>query len=113
MKNEINGRGHEISSAFFEKEKEIMNENSSKEKIMKEFVIFLEGTWHFHYSIDANSKEEAIDKAIQDMNAESGSIDLHHTNQWFESECRKRKKRILILNLETGSINPDHTFQDD
>ena len=40
---------------------------------MKEFDIFLEGTWHFYYSIEANSKEEAIKQAMKDM----------------EEECRK------------------------
>jgi len=79
---------------------------------MKEFDIFLEGTWHFGYVIQANSKEEAIEKAIQDMDGESGSIDLHHTNQWFDGEEETRKKEILIANLETGAINPDHMFQD-
>jgi D-alanine-D-alanine ligase-like ATP-grasp enzyme len=81
---------------------------------MKEFNLILEGTWSFHYSIEANSKEEAIEKATQEMNAESGSIDLYHTNQWFEDdEEEKRKKVILISNLETGEINPDHCYQDD
>ena len=95
MKNEINGRGHEISSAFFGKEKEIMNENSIKEKIMKDFHIFLEGTWGFDYGVEANSKEEAIDKAIQDMDGESGAITLIHTNQWFEGEEEKRNTRPM------------------
>lgn len=90
-KNEINGRGHELARAFFGKEKEIMNENSSKEKIMKEFNICLEGTWNFDYVINANSKEEAINKAIQEMDAESGSIALIHTNQWFEGEEEEYK----------------------
>ena len=51
---------------------------------MKEFDICLEGTWFFNYLIEANSKEEAIEKAIQEMDQESGSIDLDHTKRWFE-----------------------------
>ncbi len=51
---------------------------------MKEFNICLEGTWNFDYIIEANSKEEAIEKAIQEMDQESGSIDLAHTKQWIE-----------------------------
>ena len=54
---------------------------------MKEFDIFLEGTWHFYYSIEANSKEEAIKQAMKDMEEESRSIDLYHTNQWFDGEA--------------------------
>lgn len=51
---------------------------------MKEFNICLEGTWNFDYIIEANSKEEAIEKAIQEMDQESRSIDLAHTKQWIE-----------------------------
>ena len=58
---------------------------------MKEFNICLEGTWNFDYVINANSKEEAINKAIQEMDAESGSISLYHTHQWFEDEEEESK----------------------
>jgi hypothetical protein len=53
---------------------------------MKEFNICLEGTWYFDYLIKANSKEEAIEKAIEQMDQESGAIDLEHTKQWFDCE---------------------------
>lgn len=94
MKNEINGRGHEISSAFFGKEKEIMNKNSNKEKIMKEFNIFLEGTWSFNNVIEANSKEEAINEAIQDVDYWARSLDISHTNQWLKGEEKTRKRKF-------------------
>ena len=46
------------------------------------------------------------------MDMESGPTDLYHTNQWLYGEEEECKKEILILNLETGSINPYHMFQD-
>ncbi len=61
---------------------------------MKDFDICLEGTWFFNYSLKANSKEEAIEKAIKDMNRESRSIDLYHTNQWFEFEGEEEEDEI-------------------
>jgi len=78
---------------------------------MKEFDIFLEGTWHFYYSIEANSKEEAIKQAMKDMEEESRSIDLYHTNQWFDGEEEGIKKEIHIVDLESGSINRNHRSQ--
>ena len=51
---------------------------------MEKFYIHLIGTWGFDYEIEANSKEEAIEKATKDMDQESGSIYLEHTKQWFE-----------------------------
>jgi hypothetical protein len=45
-----------------------------------------EGTWFFNYAIEANSEEEAIEKAKQEMYMEAGSIDLNHTRQWCEGE---------------------------
>ena len=68
---------------------------------MKEFDIFLEGTWHFYYSIEANSKEEAIKQAMKDMEEESRSIDLYHTNQWFDGEEEGIKKEIHTMRKNT------------
>jgi len=79
---------------------------------MKDFHIFLEGTWSFNYGIEANSKEEAIDQAIQDVDNWARSLDIYHTNQWLYGEEEECKKEILIANLETGSINPYHMCQD-
>jgi hypothetical protein len=78
---------------------------------MKEFDIFLEGTWSFYCSIKANSKEEAIKQAMKAMEEESGSIDLYHTNQWLDGEEEGIKKAIHIVDLESGSINHHHTSQ--
>ena len=63
---------------------------------MKEFNICLEGTWYFDYLIKANSKEEAIEKAIEQMDQESGAIDLEHTKQWFECEKKENTKAVYI-----------------
>ena len=55
---------------------------------MKTFNVILNGTWSFDYLIEANTKEEAINQAIRDMDGESGSIDLIHVNQSAEEETR-------------------------
>jgi hypothetical protein len=78
---------------------------------MEEFSICLEGTWYFNYLIKANSREEAINQAIKDMDAESRCIELYHTNQWLEGEEEGLKKEIHIAHLESGSINRNHTLQ--
>lgn len=82
---------------------------------MKEFDIFLDGTWYFSYSINANTKEEAIKKAKQQMDMEACPIDIQHINQWFDGKEETRKKEIFIANLETGSLTPVyiHMFQDE
>ena len=54
---------------------------------MKEFYVFVNGTWSFDYQIEANTKEEAINQAIRDMDGESGSIDLIHVDQSAEEEA--------------------------
>jgi hypothetical protein len=54
---------------------------------MKEFYVYLNGTWSFDYLIEANTKEEAISQAIRDMDGESGSIDLEHIDQSAEEEA--------------------------
>jgi hypothetical protein len=58
---------------------------------MKKFYVFLNGLWNFDYEIEANTKEEAINQAIYDMDRESGSIDIDHIDQYVveekESEC--------------------------
>jgi len=43
---------------------------------MKTFQVELWGSWHFDYEVEAESKQEAAQRAKQDMKAESGSIDL-------------------------------------
>lgn len=53
---------------------------------MKDFNVFLEGAWGFSCVIEANSKEEAIRKAIQDIDNQVEPIDLIHTKQWLEDE---------------------------
>ena len=63
---------------------------------MKEFDICMEGNWFFDYTIKANSKEEAIEKAIEEMDQESGSIDLEHTKQWFDCEEKENTKAFYI-----------------
>jgi|TARA_Y100000294_G_scaffold140947_1_gene134825 hypothetical protein len=78
---------------------------------MKKFDICLEGTWFFNYSIEANSKEEAIEKAIKDMDEESRSIDLYHTNQWFDGEEDEIKKEIQVVDLKSGTKIRHHTLQ--
>jgi len=107
VKNEINGKGHEISTAYFGKETLIMNENSNKEQIMKDFHIFLEGTWNFNYLIEANSKEEAINQAIQDVDKYwARPLDIYHTNQWLCGEEEKRNtrpmRRPILLKVKNG-----------
>ena len=78
---------------------------------MEIFDIWLEGTWRICYGVKANSKLEAIKKAMKDMEEESGSIDLYHTNQWFDGEEEWRNKAIQIVDLDSGSINLYHTSQ--
>jgi hypothetical protein len=80
---------------------------------MQEFDIFLEGTWSFCNVFEANSKEEAIEKAMLEVDERAIPIDIYHTNQWLDGDEDKRKKEILISNLETGAINPYHRCQDD
>ena len=78
---------------------------------MEIFDIWLEGTWSFCYGVKANSKLEAIKKAMKDMEEESRSINLYHTNQWFDGEEEGIKKAIQIVDLESGLINHYHTSQ--
>lgn len=51
---------------------------------MKEYNVYLNGLWFFDYIIEANTKEEAIKKAMNEMELESGSIDLTHIDQYVE-----------------------------
>ena len=53
---------------------------------MKDFYVHLKGLWDFDYQIEANSKEEAISKAMQEMDREAGSIYLEHIDQYGEKE---------------------------
>jgi hypothetical protein len=72
---------------------------------MKEYWINLEGIWSYTNCIKANSKEEAIKLAMQDMDRESGCIYLGHINQWFEDEEEERKGgEIYTMRRESRSI---------
>jgi len=64
---------------------------------MEKFDIFLDGTWSFSYSIKANSKEEAIEKAIKEMDMEACPIDLQHNNQWFEDDEEEEHKKGIPI----------------
>ncbi|MBT3511055.1 MAG: hypothetical protein HN472_16115 [Nitrospina sp.] len=53
---------------------------------MKEFYIFVNGTWSFDYQIEANTKEEAICQAMKDMDQEARCIELYHVDQYVEED---------------------------
>jgi hypothetical protein len=53
---------------------------------VKSFYIHLKGLWDFDYQIEANSKEEAISKAMQEMDRDAGSIYLEHIDQYVEED---------------------------
>jgi hypothetical protein len=53
---------------------------------MNSYYVTLNGLWSFDFSIEATSKEEAIQEAMELMEKESGSIDLEHVDQHVEEE---------------------------
>ena len=67
---------------------------------MKGFNLLLAGHWDINITVEANSKEEAIDDAIKLINGEiklvheaielagemSGPFNLTHDKQWMEGE---------------------------
>ena len=53
---------------------------------MKEFNVTLNGLWSFGFCIKANSKQDAIEKAIKAMDMESGPIDFKLIEQFAEEE---------------------------
>ena len=63
---------------------------------MAEFYIYLEGTWHFDYLIESNSKEEAIEQAVKDIDEGSVQVDIFHENQWFDGD-EEHLKRLKEL----------------
>ena len=72
---------------------------------MKEYWIDMEGIWSYQNCIKANSKEEAIELAKEDMDRESGCIYLGHINQWLEDEEEEEKGgEIYTLRRESRSI---------
>jgi len=46
----------------------------------------LVGNWTLNITVEANSKEEAIDNAIELAEEMSGSFNLTHDKQWVEGE---------------------------
>ncbi|MCH7649811.1 MAG: hypothetical protein IIA63_01475 [Nitrospinae bacterium] len=53
---------------------------------MKKFEIRFEGEWFFSYTYDANSKEEALEKALQDVEREAFPFDLVIFKQYVNDE---------------------------
>ena len=53
---------------------------------MKDFNIRFEGEWIFCYSYEANSKEEALKKALQDVCNEAFPFDLRILGQYVDDE---------------------------
>ena len=53
---------------------------------MKEFNSLLVGHWTLNITVEANSKEEAINNAIELAEEMSGPFNLTHDKQWMEGE---------------------------
>ena len=53
---------------------------------MKEFEIRFEGEWFFSATYDANSKEEALEKALKDVCDEAFPFDLIILGQYVDDE---------------------------
>ncbi len=52
---------------------------------MKKFYVHLNGLWSIDFGgIEANSKEAAIEEAMELMDMESGPIELEHIEQFAE-----------------------------
>ena len=75
---------------------------------MENFYVLMEGTWECESLIRANSREEAIDIAMQHVDRGAYSIDHYHTQQWLDGEEDDLKKAIQILDLESDTIYHRH-----
>jgi len=53
---------------------------------MKDFDIHIEGKWTFSYCYQGNSKEEALEKALQDVNRKAFPFDLVILGQYVNEE---------------------------
>jgi len=61
---------------------------------MKEFDIRFEGEWFFSYTYFANSKEEALEKALKDVCDEAFPFDLIILGQYVDEEKIDRSLEI-------------------
>ena len=53
---------------------------------MKEFNLLLEGHWNLSITVEANSKEEAIEIAKEQSEEVSFEMNFTHDKQWVEGE---------------------------
>lgn len=53
---------------------------------MKEFNLLLVGHWALNITVEANSKEEAIENAKIQAEEMSEAMNLTHDKQWIEGE---------------------------
>jgi len=53
---------------------------------MKEFNLLLEGHWNLNITVEANSKEEAIEIAKEQAEEAAFEMNLTHDKQWMEGE---------------------------
>ena len=53
---------------------------------MNDFEIHFEGEWFFSYNYAANSKEEALEKALKDVCDEAFPFDLKILGQYVDDE---------------------------
>lgn len=72
---------------------------------MKEFNIRFEGKWFFDYTYSANSKEEALENALQNVCDEAYPFDLVILEQYVDEEKIDRPEEIVEWSI-TGP-NPN------
>ena len=53
---------------------------------MKEFNLLLVGHWDLNVTVEANSKEEALENAKIQAEEMSGLFNITHDKQWMEGE---------------------------
>ena len=80
---------------------------------MKEYEVTLEGTWCYENLIEADSKEEAIELAKEDMDREPGCLWLVLINQWIDGELGENFRGMFTIQRKPGAIifcQASHTF---
>ena len=81
---------------------------------MKEYEVTLEGTWCYMNLIEAASKEEAIEIAMEDIDREIGCLlSLNHINQWVDNELGENFRGMFTIQRKPGAIifcQASHTF---
>jgi len=65
---------------------------------MADFNVVLNGKWFFDYTVVADSLEEAVAVAQEQMSMESGNIDLHFTRIVVEDD--KTGSELLVVTPE-------------